>query len=83
MAHRDLWGTLDRTDVDVALLQEAGRPRPGAVLEVLPSENGAWTTAGWPTRHWRTAVARLTDRVTLSSRPTSAMHEVTSEGAGL
>ena len=46
---------------------------------MLPGEDDVWTTAGWPKREWRTAVARLTDAVTLSSRPTAAMHDATTE----
>ncbi|MXZ44736.1 MAG: hypothetical protein F4Z01_07165 [Gammaproteobacteria bacterium] len=61
MAHKHAsWRTLGNMDVDLALLQEASNP-PGDInprIEIDP--------APWPTGvrgRWRTAIARLTDRV--------------------
>ena len=64
MAHRvDPWYQLLDTDADLALLQEAAEPPPEVAsrVEVNP---GAWQTAGADAqRKWRTAVVRLSDRI--------------------
>jgi hypothetical protein len=70
LAGRDLWGDLFHLDADVALLQEVRPPRPDSALQVIPDGNAWWGTTGWERRDWRTAVARLSDRVHLDPRPT-------------
>lgn len=63
--HRlQIWPDLVDTGADVALVQEATGPI-GAPHEVLPGGEGSWATSGWEQRPWRTAIARLTDRVAL------------------
>jgi len=74
---RDLWSELRGLDADVALLQEARPPVAGSALEVVPDDLTSWSTAGWQQRRWRTAVARLSDRVELDPVPTMAMEAVT------
>ncbi len=57
------WHTLADTDADVALLQEAGWP-PSEVAERIEVNPAPWGTAGVDgARAWRTAVAKLSDRV--------------------
>jgi hypothetical protein len=79
IARRDLWPDLRDLDADVALVQEVGSPRAGCALEVLPHDLTSWSTAGWPPRAWRTAVARLSQRVELDPVPTLAIEAVTGE----
>lgn len=56
---------LASTGADVALLQEVPPPE-SCPFEVLPGGTETWTMAGWEKRPWRTAVARLSDRVQLA-----------------
>ena len=59
------WKVLaDMRDVDVALLQEAGRP-PAEVAERIDVDPAPWCTPGkdGDRSTWRVAVARLSDRV--------------------
>jgi endonuclease/exonuclease/phosphatase family metal-dependent hydrolase len=74
---RDLLRDLDGLDADVALLQEARSPSSGYALEVVPDDLTSWSTAGWEQRAWRTAVARLSDRVELEPVPNVAWEAVT------
>lgn len=76
---RDLWPDLEELDVDVALLQEVRPPRDGCARQVVPEDLASWSTAGWEKRAWRTAVARLSDRVELDPRPTFAIEAASSE----
>ena len=64
------WDELLDSDSDVALLQEARRPR-GSVAELVETGPQPWMTS-WESRPWRTAVVRLSDRVDvewLESKP--------------
>jgi hypothetical protein len=79
MGGRDVWGDLQGLEADVALLQEARVPRPEDALAVVPADVSLWVTAGWPKREWRTAVARLSDRVRLDPVSTVAVDAVTGE----
>ena len=57
------WHTLVDMDADIVLLQEAGQP-PSEVAERIEVNPAPWGTAGVDgARAWRTAVARLSDRV--------------------
>lgn len=58
--------------IDVALLQEATPPPADVRCEVEPPRDSEcrWTMPGW-TKRFRTAVARFSDRVTLSGRRTA------------
>src|SRR5687767_2988862 len=58
--------------IDIALLQEALPPPKEFGCEVEPSRNSdcRWTMPGY-TKAFRTAVARLSDRVTMRGRRTS------------
>lgn len=47
-------------------------------LELIPTEVDPWAAAGFSPRPWRTAIARTSDRVTLTPRPTMALHTATS-----
>lgn len=55
------WRLLARSDVDVALLQEAAAPPPDVTVDV---DTAPWATSG-PSlkRLWRTAIAKISDRV--------------------
>ena len=55
------WNELLNSDADVALLQEARRPR-GTFSTRVEAGPEPWLTS-WPSRPWRTAVVRLSDRV--------------------
>jgi exonuclease III len=79
MAGRDLWDDVAQSGVDVALLQEAKPPRGGAAEKTLPPLDDQWGTAGWPKRNFRTAVAALSERVTLSPRPNVAIDQATEQ----
>lgn len=67
----NLWPVIaaDAT-VDVALLQEARCPEEDCPLDITPTRDSPWFTAGWERRHWRTAIARVSDRVSLRPRAT-------------
>lgn len=59
------WHTLVDVDADVALLQEAGEP-PSEVKNRIEVDPAPWGTAGLDgARSWRTAIARLSDGVTV------------------
>lgn len=80
MGHRtDAWRSLSETGADVALLQEAVAPPPDVAphVEVDP---GAWLTEATPTpRNFRTAIARLSDRVKMHPRRTAALARATDD----
>ncbi len=79
LAGRDLWSDVAASGADVALLQEARPPQPGLMPEAIPAPGSDWRTAGWPERHFRTAVARLTDDVALTGRPSVAVEEASQQ----
>jgi hypothetical protein len=60
-----LWDELAATGADLALLQEAPPSPADSAFEVLPGGAETWSTAGWEQRPWRTALVRLSDRITL------------------
>ena len=66
IAHREEpWRWLRDTGADVALLQEASPP-PKDVACSIEVDPAGWFTAGpEPRRKWRTAVVKLSDRVTV------------------
>jgi hypothetical protein len=66
MARRDeAWRYLLHTDCDIALLQEATEP-PADVAQKIDVDCIPWRTAGAGLkRQWRTAVVKLSDRVTV------------------
>jgi len=69
----DAWRMLaSDPSVDVALLQEAKPPPSDVACQVEPPLDSEcrWTMPGW-TRVFRTAIARLSDRVTMRRRPTA------------
>lgn len=58
---------LARSDGDIALVQEAVTPPTDLDIEV---DEASWGTAGAGlARPWRTAIARLSDRVSMRARP--------------
>lgn len=63
------WHELVHSDGDVALLQEAKFPPPDLASRIEVDQPLPWYTAGIAnSRPWRTAVARLSDRVTMRPR---------------
>ena len=62
-----------------ACFRRSARRTPIAALEVIPGAVDRWATAGWWPRPWRTAISRLSDRVSLDARPTVALHNATTE----
>ena len=58
------WHCLVAMDADVALLQEAGEP-PQDLSQAIDVDPAPWRTAGWPAWPRRTAVAKLSDRVSV------------------
>lgn len=69
-----LWGDLRAAGADIALLQEMPDPGANRQLDVLPGAGESWITAGWEERNWRTAIARLSDRVTLEPIASGELH---------
>lgn len=59
------WHCLSEMDADIALLQEAGKP-PQDLPKSVDVDTAPWCTAGWPGWPRRTAIVRLSDRVTVS-----------------
>lgn len=61
---KDPWKWLVESDADIALLQEAKPPPPEFATRVEVDE-APWRTGGTANRPWRTAVVRLSDRVSI------------------
>jgi endonuclease/exonuclease/phosphatase family metal-dependent hydrolase len=71
----DAWRLLVECDADVALLQEAAAP-PADVAAMLDVDPAPWRTAGaGRNRPWRTAIAKLSDRVEVQWLETKPLHE--------
>jgi hypothetical protein len=79
LAGRDLWHDLRGLDADIALLQEARVPSSEWSLDIVPADRATWSTSGWRPREWRTAVARLSDRVELDPIPAVALETMTGD----
>lgn len=62
--HDEPWHELVNSNFDVALVQEAKPPPPEIASLVEVDQSLPWCTAGGR-RPWRTAVVRLSDRVTM------------------
>jgi len=64
ICHRpEAWRLLPKSGADIALLQEACEP-PEDVAKSIEVDTAPWETAGTGvSRHWRTAVVRLSERV--------------------
>ena len=58
------WRVLIDMDADIALLQEAGAPPPEIASQV-DVDPAPWRTGGARNRPWRTAIAKLSDRVSV------------------
>ncbi|MEA3339237.1 MAG: endonuclease/exonuclease/phosphatase family protein [Chloroflexota bacterium] len=65
---RDLWQELINSDMDVALLQEAKPPSPELASLLELAHPLTWETASVLNLSYRTAIARLSDRVTMQPR---------------
>lgn len=61
---RKPWHVLIDMDADIALLQEA-RPPPRGIASQVDVDPAPWSTAGASDRPWRTAIAKLSDRVSV------------------
>ncbi len=69
---QDAWRMIAQDDsVDVALLQEATKPRAGLDLQVTTSSSGVWRLAG--SRHASCAVVAWRPRVKAAVRPLSEL----------
>ncbi len=66
----ELWSQVAAEPVDVALVQEARRPPAHLSLDVVPGVDEEWRTDGWEKRPWRTALARVSDAVSIDPLPT-------------
>ncbi|MDE0002188.1 MAG: hypothetical protein OXQ29_05805 [Rhodospirillaceae bacterium] len=73
MAHRpESWRCLLKMDVDLALLQEAGKPPPDVLerIEADPAikvDSAPWKTMiVGATNPWRTAIVKLSDRISVN-----------------
>jgi exonuclease III len=58
----EAWRVLAASDADLCLLQEAREPEL-YIREDIEIDDAPWRTAGMVDRNWRTAIARLSDRV--------------------
>jgi endonuclease/exonuclease/phosphatase family metal-dependent hydrolase len=71
----DAWRLLVGSDADIALLQEATAP-PADVAAMLDVDAAPWQTAGaGRNRSWRTAIAKLSDRVEVQWLETKPLHD--------
>lgn len=61
--------------VDVALVQEAKPPPEDFDGQVIPPVDCRWRTGGWTNRPWRTAIARLSDRVEMTPVAMTSLDE--------
>lgn len=69
----EAWRELARSDGDLGLVQEAVAPPAELDVEV---DDASWSTAGAGLdRPWRTAVARLSNRVSMRARPCRSIPE--------
>ena len=66
------WRLLVESDADIALVQEARKPPP-EVAERVTVNPGRWRTGGGLNRHWRTAIAVLSDRVAVTMLETTPL----------
>lgn len=71
VGHSQPWEHLD--GVDVALLQELRQPPAAWGDRITPSRAEPWATAGYQRRPFRAAVVRVSDAVTLNSKPMGDM----------
>jgi len=62
--------------LDIALLQEAKPPPADVKYEVVPARGANWKMPRYR-RAFRTAVVRLSDRVSMKGRPTTALAQTT------
>ena len=69
--------------LDLALLQEASPPPPGVVLETVPSDSEAWSTAGNTKRDFCTAIARFSGRVQLRRNGVARVGERKNDEVGV
>jgi hypothetical protein len=60
-------------------VQEARPPQGDLATRVIPPVEDQWGTAGWPKRDFRSPIAAVSDRVTLSPRPTVAIDQATEQ----
>jgi len=58
--------------LDLALLQEARKPPHGVTYEVVPARGSNWKMPRYQ-REFRTAIVRLSDRVSMIERPTMGL----------
>ena len=58
------WSELANSDIDLALLQEAKYP-PKFIDSVVPDQTKLWFTAGSINRKWCTAIASLSEKITI------------------
>ena len=73
----DPWRVLDGMDADIALLQEAAKPLPD-VAERIDIDPAPWWIVGEDaSRPWRTAIARLSERVRVEWIESSSLEDAT------
>ena len=71
------WRVLDERDADIALLQEASKPPP-EVAQRIDVDPAPWCTPGKDAiRPWRTAIARLSERVRVEWIETRSFEDAT------
>ena len=74
LAAAPLLTTVAAEPVDVALLQEVARPAGDLPVTLIPDPaEDPWRTDGWKSRPWRTAIAKVSDRVELREIPTDQL----------
>ena len=73
------WEVLGAMDADIALLQEATAP-PVKLAQRIAVDPAPWCIPGTDaSRPWRTAIARLSERVSVTWIPTRSLAEATEE----
>lgn len=68
--------------IDLALVQEAKPPPADVTCEVVPARHERWTMTGYD-RTFRTAIARMSDRVRIRNRFTVDLNESSGKAMGI
>jgi exonuclease III len=80
---KEAWRELSDSDADIALIQEATEP-PKEIGDHIEFNPGAWRTEGaGKNRPWRTAIAKLSERVEVKWHEAKPLSEATTGELGV